>query len=176
MINNYYFLFDMDGTLFFTDELNNESYNYALKKYNLPIIENQKRITREVVKRTYSELNAQQLTKLIQFKQDYFIKNINKVHINGSLFYILRKIKKNNCILWTSAEKKRTEALINEFNLHNFFIRIILSEKKNISQDIKNICSEFSCTYNKLLVFENDPIMVDKLKENNVSCLLFTHS
>lgn len=105
MINNYYFLFDMDGTLFFTDELNNESYNYALRKYNLPIIEHKKRITREIVKKTYSELNAQQITKLIQLKQNYFIKNINKVHINESLFYILRKIKRNNCILWTSAEK-----------------------------------------------------------------------
>lgn len=72
--------------------------------------------------------------------------------------------------------KKRTEALINKFNLHRFFIKIILSEKNHILQDIKNICSEFSCTYNKLLVFENNPIIVDKLKENNVNYFLFTRS
>lgn len=175
MKNNYYFLFDMDGTVLFTDKLNNESYNYALKKYNFPIIQTQKRITRKLIKKCYSYLEDKELTNIIQLKQNYFINNIKKAERNEPLFSILQSLEKNKCILWTSADKKRAKAMIMEFNLSLFFSKKIISEKKYISEDIKNICAELSCKDSQLLVFENDPIIVNKLKKINVSCFLFIH-
>ena len=84
----------MDGTVLFTDKLNNESYNYALKKYNFPIIQTQKRITRKLIKKCYSYLEDKELTNIIQLKQNYFINNIKKAERNEPLFSILQSLEK----------------------------------------------------------------------------------
>lgn len=172
-MDDYYCIFDMDGTLFFTDELNNESYNIALIENGLASIESSyKRITREVVKFCHPKISEQVLLEVIRQKQEYFVKNIGKIQTNIFLFDILRKLEKHKCALWTSAEKSRAEGIINEFNLESFFCTIIFSRKKNIPEDIKYICSELVCTKGQLLVFENDASVVKELKENNVSCFL----
>lgn len=163
----------MDGTLFFTDELNNESYNTALIENSLtPIEGSHKRITREVVKFCYPKISEQVLVEIIRKKQEYFVKNIGKVQTNTFLFDMLRKLEKHRCALWTSAEKSRADAIIKEFNLESLFCAKIFSSKKNIAEDIKHICSEFACTKEELLIFENDASVVKGLQENKVSCFL----
>ena len=172
-MNDTYYLFDMDGTLFFTDALNNESYNHALSVNNFNPISNQKRITREVVKKIYPEVSEQEIAKLIRQKQDYFIKNIKKVEINKALFSILQKIEKDKCILWTSADRERTESIVNKFDLQHLFCKTLRSDKTDISLEIQSICLEFSCSCEQLLVFENDSAIVEELGKNGVSCFLF---
>jgi len=169
----HYYLFDMDGTLFFTDELNNESYNLALIENNFNPICGEKRITREIVKNFYPEINEQEMAELINQKQNYFIKNICRVQKNDFLFDMLSRIKKSNCILWTSAEKKRVDSMIKEFDLQRFFGRVIFSTKKHISKEIDHICTEFICTRDQLCAFENDVLVAKELKEGNVGCFLF---
>ena len=169
----HYYLFDMDGMLFFTDELNNESYNLALIENNFNPIRGEKRITREIVKDFYPEIDEQKMAVLINKKQDYFTKNICRVQKNDFLFDILSKTERKNCILWTSAEKKRVDSMIEEFGLQRFFGRVIFSTKKHISKDIDHICEEFICTREQLCAFENDVLVAKELKEDNVGCLLF---
>ena len=172
-MEDFYYLFDMDGTLFFTDELNNESYNSALADHNFKPIHNMKRITRKIVKGFYPELTKGEITGLINRKQDYFIENIRRIQENNFLFAILKRLEKEKCILWTSAERRRVDGIIREFSLQRFFDKVILSGKQCISDDIHSICLELSCTRDQLLVFENDVSVVKKLEGHHVSCLLF---
>lgn len=169
-----YYVFDMDGTLFFTDELNNESYNSALIENKLkPIDSHYKRITREVVRACYPEISDNVIAELIRQKQKYFVNNINRIQPNAFLFDIIRKVKSDRCALWTSAEKKRVEGVINAFNLQCLFDKIIFSGKKLISEEINNICSEFACTKEQLLVFEDNAHVISELRKSGVSCCLF---
>jgi len=110
---------------------------------------------------------------LISQKQNYFIKNICRVQTNNFLFDLLRKFEKDQCILWTSADRKRVESMIKEFDLQCLFCRVIFSDKSNISEEINHICSELACTTDKLLVFENDAFVAKELGKNHVSCFLF---
>ncbi len=47
------YIFDLDNTLIFTDDLNNLAYQNALMEYQLPIIESSKRITRKDIKNNH---------------------------------------------------------------------------------------------------------------------------
>lgn len=170
--NIFYYLFDMDGTIVFTDELNNESYNYALLACNLKPIMNEKRITREIVKKYYPYIEKQKIDIIIDKKQRYFIENIWKVRVNTCLLDIIRRLG-NNCILWTSSDKKRAMHICNFFKLKEMFDFIVFSDKKNIYRDISEICNELACTCNQLIVFENDTNIVHKLKMQGIKCLLF---
>lgn len=172
----YRYLFDMDGTLFFTDDLNNESYNYALAAKNLETIHGKTRITRETVKKIYPELTEEEMLEIICQKQDYFSRNIALVHRNDFLFSILKRIEKEKCVLWTSADKNRVKRIIDEFLLHQYFDRVIFSNKKRMSEDINNICLELRCAAEHLLVFENDASIVKELECHHISCLLFVRA
>lgn len=170
--NVFYYLFDMDGTIVFTDELNNESYNFALLAYNLKPIINEKRITRKIVKKYYPYIEKQKIDVIIDKKQRYFIENIRKIRVNNCLLDIVRSLG-NNCILWTSSDRKRALHICNFLKIRDMFSLIIFSDKKNLYRDISKICKRLTCTCEQLVVFENDANIVHDLKKHGLKCLLF---
>ena len=170
--NNFYYIFDAEGTLFFTDDLNNESYNYALLENNLQPIANRHRITRKTIIDVYNLLNKSQLDKIIQQKQEYFINHIDKISGNHLLFNILSKIDKNKSILWTASDRKKMEHVLSNFNMKFYFKEIIFSDKKDISKDLKKFCDFFHCTHEQLLIFENDISIAEELNILRINCLL----
>lgn len=169
--NIFYYVFDMDGTIVFTDELNNESYNYALLACNLNPIINEKRITRETVKKYYPYIEKPKMDIVIDKKQRYFVENIWKVRANTCLLDIIRRLG-NNCILWTSSDRKRAMHICNFLKIKGMFNFIIFSDKKNICRDISKICNRFACAYDQLIVFENDANVVHELKIQGIKCFL----
>jgi len=78
------YIFDLDNTLVYTDSLNNDSYNYALKKLGLASINDCKRITRDVILSKYPELNSFQKNEIIELKQKYFMNNLKRTSPNMS--------------------------------------------------------------------------------------------
>ena len=69
------YVFDLDNTLVYTNSLNNESYNYALRLLGKSYLTEIKRITRNVVFQKYN-LSVDEKKRLIEYKQNYFLKNI----------------------------------------------------------------------------------------------------
>lgn len=63
------YVFDLDNTLVFTDVLNNEAYNFVLKKFGLSEIRYVDRITREIIFQKYPciEKLKDEITALKQF-------------------------------------------------------------------------------------------------------------
>jgi len=176
MINisdNLYYIFDAEGTIFFTNKLNNESYNYALIKNGFAPIKNVHRITRDNLKDIYYTIDQSLLNKIILQKQDYFINNIGKIRINYFLFNIIKKIERNKSILWTASNHKKIEYIIEKFNIKSYFGKIIFSDKTNIFKSLIQICESIQCEREQLLIFENNYLIAEELKKLNINCLLF---
>lgn len=93
-VDNFYYIFDIEGTLVLTDDLNNESYNYALIQNNLNPINNVERITRKTIELFYNSIEVSLFNKIVQQKQEYFIKHIDKIKCNYFLFSIISKINR----------------------------------------------------------------------------------
>lgn len=168
-----YYLVDLDGTLVFTDFLNNQSYNFALQKNGFDLILNEKRITRQVIFNHYPHISQKILNKIIQEKQDYFLHHITNVDKNIFMFDILAGLGKGKCFLWTAAERIRAESIISEFRLSFLFHDIFFRDKKSIESDISYVCSRLNCEKSEIIVFENDSRIVRNLADNGVSSFLF---
>ncbi len=157
-------IFDLDNTLIYTNQLNSDSYNYALTKLGLVPIVSCSRVTRKVVLNHYPFLDKHQQAKLIQLKQAYFIKHINKAELNLHLHGVLHSHSSEFCVLWTSAEKERVLPLLEHYQLQCAFAEIIYSSKDNVRRDVEKICQRFSCTSEQLLFYEDNPVIIEVLR------------
>lgn len=158
----YKYIFDLDNTLVFTDKLNSEAYNYALDSLGKENINDVKRITREVVFSKYY-LTENEKKKLLDLKRRYFIDNITKIQKNDELLFLLSGINSSDCLLWTSAERCRVEAILRYLNLFSAFSFILYSDKKNIKNDLDSICRHFKCQKSSLKVYEADNTLLNKI-------------
>ena len=85
MITKMQNVFDLDNTLIFTDSLNNEAYNYALKQLSFNTIHNYKRITRAVVFDRFPNISNENRNRIFELKQKYFIENLDQTTPNKSM-------------------------------------------------------------------------------------------
>ena len=149
------FVFDLDNTLVFTDALNNEAYNFALKQQQREPIAGVQRITREIVFSRYT-MTQEQKRELVALKQSYFIENIKKVLLNDKLISFLRELPEERCVLWTSAEEARVESILEFFDLKKCFAKVFYSKKHNVERDLLTICDFLKCTREELIVFDDE--------------------
>lgn len=168
----YRYLFDMDGSLFFSDELNGESYNYALRKFGYEAISCSERLTRSVVKRCYPRMSAYDLDRIIEAKQDYFMANVRSVRENEILLSLLKTIGPRRSVLWTAGSRKRIEEMLKAFSLEDAFSQRFYSLKQDIPSDVNRICTVLQCRKEHLAVFEDDAAVARRLSDYGVSCLV----
>ena len=155
-------IFDLDNTIVFTDELNSEAYNYALVLNGKEPIYDVKRLTREVIFSRF-KLTETEKENVVKIKQNYFLDNIEKIKKNDNLLKLLIGKKSDDCILWTSAEKCRVEAILNYLKLKDSFSWIYYSTKVNIKEDLENISQFFKCSKSQLKFYENDSNVLSQL-------------
>lgn len=155
------FIFDLDNTLVFTDVLNNEAYNYALSYVGLPKVIGYTRIERKVL----DYLTQEEQERIIAIKQNYFLQNIAKTVPNKSLIELLSNSLKENCMLWTSADIKRAEAILDYYKLQNAFDGKLYTKKKEITKDIEHICERLLCLKEDLLVYEDNLDNINRLRD-----------
>ena len=150
------YVVDLDDTLVLTKNLNNDAYNFALEQNGQKRIRTAKRLTRE-------NLNASPSKKLITDKQNYFAQKWLKyrVVVNEEILNILQNQDKENCYLWTSADKNRAEYLLKELDLAKYFNQIIFDEKKDLNSSLKRL--KDITKSNIFLIFEDN----DALLKNN---------
>ena len=97
------YVVDLDDTLVSSTILNNDSYNFALEQHNFNRIITTERITREKL----NFIDNHSLKDIIQLKQFYFSQEWLhcRVVLNKILIDKLMLNKKENCYLWTKADK-----------------------------------------------------------------------
>ena len=143
------YVVDLDDTLVLTKNLNNDAYNFALEQNGKSRVKTNKRITRENLDETPSE-------KIITDKQNYLAQKWPKyrVIVNEEILSILRKQNKENCYLWTSADKNRAEYLLNELDLNKYFNKVIYDDKKDLNSSLKRL--KDITKSNVFLIFEDN--------------------
>lgn len=161
MKNKY--VFDLDNTLVFTDNLNNLAYNLALEHIGFSPIVNQKRITRDILNQVYPCISTNTYNAICKLKQEYFINQLEHTILNKDLLDFICLTESDNCILWTSAEQTRVEAILDYYNIRKLFKAIVFSEKKDISSDIKLFCNILKCDFSELVFYEDNREIISEL-------------
>ena len=143
------YVVDLDDTLVLTKNLNNDAYNYALEQNGQKRISTNNRLTRENFNGTASK-------KLIIDKQNYFAQKWLKyrVVVNEEILNLLKNQDKENCFLWTSADKSRAEYLLKELDLDKYFNRVIYDDKKDLNSSLKRL--KDITKSNVFLIFEGE--------------------
>ena len=143
------YVVDLDDTLVLTKNLNNDAYNFALEQNGQRRIKTNNRLTRENLGETPSK-------KLITDKQNYFAQKWLKyrVVVNEEILKILQKQDKENCYLWTSADKNRAEYLLRELDLAKYFNKVIFDDKKDLNNSLKRL--KDITKNNVFLIFEDN--------------------
>ena len=148
---------DLDDTLVLTKNLNNDAYNFALEQNGQRRIKTNNRLTREELGETLSK-------KLIADKQNYFTQKWLKyrVIVNEEIISILQNQGKENCYLWTSADKNRAEYILKELDLYKYFNKVIYDDKKDLNNSLKRL--KDITKSNVFLIFEDNNDLFRKKK------------
>ncbi len=166
-------IFDMDGTLFNTDEVNYTSYKKALNKYKYDITYQQYKD--EMLGKAYKDF----LPKLVDItlvetihneKINLYVENIHHAKINQSLFDIIDSIKGLYFIaLVTTASKNNTFDLLNYFNKISSFDLIItsndVSKNKPDPEGFLKAMEYFKVSPENTIIFEDSEIGVKAAKQ-----------
>ena len=131
-------IFDLDGTLFDTSQVNYTSYFLALEffglKSNLFTYDyfcrhcngNDYRI---FLKSHFKDITNDLLNEIHIKKQIIYKNNLNLAKINDALFHLIRNIKYSYIIaLATTASRLNTEDILNYFNVYDLFDIILTKE------------------------------------------------
>ncbi len=143
------YVVDLDDTLVLTKNLNNNAYNFALEQNGQRRIKTNNRLTRE----TLGEISSE---KLISDKQNYFTQKWLKyrVVVNEEILNLLKNQDKENCFLWTSADKSRAEYILKELDLYKYFNKVIYDDKKDLNSSLKRL--KDITKSNVFLIFEDN--------------------
>ena len=141
---------DLDDTLVSSTQLNNDAYNFALEEFGYDRIVTDKRITRELIS------GFSNLDKIISLKQQYFTQDWlpYRLVLNYALIEKLKTNKRQNCYLWTKADNKRTNAILDLCNLRQYFCDIIFDKKENFTKST-NLLKQHTNTQN-FVIYENN--------------------
>lgn len=143
---------DLDDTLVSSIALNNDSYNFALEQHNFNRLITNERITRERL----DFMDNKTLKNVIQLKQYYFTQEWLpcRVALNTILIDKLKLNKKENCYLWTKADKDRAYKIVDYCKLDNYFKDIIFDDKLSFETSIPKL-KELTNS-NQFIIYENN--------------------
>lgn len=148
------YIVDLDDTLVSSTILNNDAYNFALEQYGFERLITNKRITREKL----NFIDNDCLNNIIQLKQFYFTQKWlpYRVVLNKPLIDKIKLNKKENCYLWTKADKNRVNKIIETCKLSEFFKDIILDDKLNFENSIQKLKQKTHS--NQFVIYENNKV------------------
>lgn len=162
-------ILDIDNTLFFTNELNNKAYIFALSSLGLKPLSPCKRITRTVIASWYPFLKDEEMIAIIRLKQIYVGENLYLISINDDLHQLLRKVGPNMVGLWTAADPIRIKKILDYNDITNYtYIRFSDKSKDDICHGIQEFCNVFHCEKDQLCFYEDDKNVISLLKSYNV--------
>ena len=162
-------ILDIDNTLFFTNDLNNKAYIFALSSLGLKALTPCKRITRTFFASWYPSLTNTEMNDIIRMKQTYVSENLHLISINVDLHQLLREVGPNMVGLWTAADPIRIKKILDHNNITNYTcIRFSDKSQDDICHGIQEFCHVFHCEKDQLCFYEDDKNVISLLQSHNV--------
>ena len=166
------FIVDLDDTLVSSTKLNNDAYNFALEKYGFARINRETRITKDDL----AKIEQHYLKRIIDEKQKYFLREwmSYRLVLNNTLIEKLAAHGKENCLLWTKADRIRVDAIVKYYELDKYFASIIFDDKTDFDKSLEKI-KTYSVA-NEIVLYENENLIngskkysirvIDTIKDN----------
>ena len=174
-------IFDMDGTLFDTNEINYYAYKGAFEKYNISI--DYEYYCNYCNGRHYKVFvspllndNEYKIEDVHNIKKSSYSKYLNKVKVNEHLFNIIENIKNDYKIaLVTTASKKNTYEILEYTKKSELFDLILTSEDvKNSKPDPEGFIlamSKFNSEPNECIIFEDSGVGIEAAKKTGATVI-----
>jgi beta-phosphoglucomutase len=172
-------IFDLDGTLFDTKDVNFYSYQLALKEFGYDLDYeyfcnecngmNYKEFLPKIIKDSSVSLND-----IHRIKKELYSSNLKHARINENLFNIIELIKEKHYIaIVTTASRKNCEEILEYFNKKELFDLILAQEdikelKPNPSGFIQAM-SFFDIEPKSAFIFEDSLIGIEAAQKSGAS-------
>ena len=174
-------IFDMDGTLFNTNDVNYYAYKEALSKYNISL--DYEYYCAHCNGRHYKvfipELvgnNKEIIEEIHNNKKNLYKGFLNKTIVNKHLFEIIKSIKSEYKIaLVTTASKKNALEMLEYTNTLEYFDLILTAENvKNVKPNPEGFLlamQHFNATSHETVIFEDSDVGIQAARKTNASVI-----
>lgn len=154
--------FDMDETLVYTDYANFLSYKKAILSVTHSdhglTYKADKRFNRKSLIAALPNSTEQELSNIIQLKEQYYYDFINETKLNVQIVKILLKYSKTNItVLVTNCHKERAMRTIKHHGLHDKFNSFFFNECIDSGNNkFQNAISKLNIAPTTVIAFENE--------------------
>jgi len=174
-------IFDMDGTLYNTNDVNYFSYCESLKEFDVSLDydyycdycngRSYKVFIPELVNN-----DLEKIEKVHNLKKEYYSKYLDKVKINEHLFNIISSIKKDyKIILVTTASKKNTYEILDYTNKTQLFDLILTGEDvkqpKPDPEGFNLAISKYNANPKDCIIFEDADVGIEAAIKTGASVI-----
>lgn len=178
-------LFDLDGTLFDTKDVNYCAYNEALSLYGYSI--DYKFYCEYCNGRHYSDFIPQIVDKtdlfsdIHQKKKELYSKYLSKARMNSELFSLIETIKDDYYVaIVTTASKKNTMEILSNFDKRDLFDLILtqddITHTKPDPEGFIKAMEYFSISSDNTIIYEDSKTGIEAAKKSGATvfvCLGF---
>ena len=184
ILKNKLAIFDLDGTLFDTKDVNYNAYQNAIRMTKIDVkidyddfckLYNGKNY-REFLPKVNQNISEEQLEKIHNLKKNIYQEYLDKAKKNELLFLMIEEIKEKFYIsIVTNASKKNVEDILEKFSVKNLFDLLITQEDvenpKPSAEGFLKAMNYFNISKENTIIFEDSEIGIqaaDKVKANYV--------
>ena len=170
-LKNKLAIFDLDGTLFDTKDVNYNAYQNAIKMLGIDAeidynnfcnLYNGKNY-REFLPKIIPNISEEQLKKIHNFKKNIYQEHLDKAKKNDLLFSMIEEIKEKFYIsIVTNASKKNVKDILEKFSVKNLFDLLITQEDvknpKPSAEGFLKAMNYFNISKENTIIFEDSEI------------------
>ena len=177
-------IFDLDGTLFDTKDVNYNAYQNAIKMVEIDVkidyndfcnLYNGKNY-RDFLPKIIPDITEEQMKNIHNFKKNIYTKYLDKAKKNNLLFLMIQEIKKSFYIsIVTNASKKNVEDILEKFAVKDLFDLLITQEDVKIpkpsAEGFLKAMDYFNIPKKDTIIFEDSEIGIQAAIELGVDYL-----
>ena len=172
-------IFDLDGTLFDTKNVNYNAYQDAIKMAKIEInidyndfctLYNGKNY-KDFLPKIIPNITEEQMKNIHDFKKNIYTKYLDKARKNELLFLIIKEIKEKFYIsLVTNASRKNVEDILEKFSMKDLFDLFITQEDikkpKPSAEGFLKAMDYFKISKENTIIFEDSEIGIQAAIES----------
>ncbi len=161
---------DLDGTLVSTNYANYLAYKKAFEQvldsdFSL-IFDCDRRVTREVVKKTIPDINKDQYRRIVKLKEELFVDYLYETELNNPVMSVLDKhsnLTKSVSVLVTNSRQERAETILKHYGIFDRFTFKFYRQENLDQKDISKFeyaLSKLELSPTSVVVIENEELEV----------------
>jgi beta-phosphoglucomutase len=180
MIKDKLAIFDLDGTLFDTKDINYLSYKQAINEegydldYNYFCLECNGNHYKEFLPKVLDKVDESLLERIHKRKKTLYSCNLNVARMNKHLFKMIDLIMcEYNIALVTTASRKNCEEILHHFDKYDLFDLILAQEdvenaKPNPEGFLKAM-KHFNVSEEMTIIYEDSKIGIEAARRSNAN-------